>query len=278
MMWRQVIILLLTTAALPRYSGTVVSSHLDPAMTTTESKLATLATWIHGATTVVWFTGAGISTESGLPDYRGPDGVWTRRDRGLPPPRPTKRLSEIKPNPAHRAIVEFEKIGKCSFLISQNVDNLHLESGYPFDKLAELHGNKNRLRCRPCDKTFAVSDLVAMPKRKKSRIRRDLSYECPECGGPLVSSIINFGDAMPESAVDLAFQWADQADLMIVVGSSCQVLPAAEIPRATKNHGGRLVVINIGETGVDDICDLRFDCEKAGKLLPELLLRVKTTQ
>ncbi|MFO7901971.1 MAG: Sir2 family NAD-dependent protein deacetylase, partial [Pirellulaceae bacterium] len=106
-----------------------------------ESRLDRLASWICDARVVIWFTGAGISTESGLPDYRGPNGVRTRARKGLPRPALKCPLDQIEPNAAHQAIVKFEKIGKCDFLISQNVDNLHLKSGYPFEKLAELHGN-----------------------------------------------------------------------------------------------------------------------------------------
>jgi len=237
----------------------------------TRARLDTLAEWIIDATTVVWFTGAGISTESGMPDFRGPDGVWTRRDRGLPPPRPTRRLSEIQPNAAHLAIVEFEAIGKCSFLISQNVDNLHLESGYPFDKLAELHGNKDRLRCHDCQRTHAIVDLVAMPRRKKRRHNPTHSYECSFCGGVLGPSVIDFGKSLPESDLNAACHWAEKADLLIVVGSSCQVTPAADMPVVANSHGGKVVIMNIGKTGVDHIAALRFDREKVSQLLPELL-------
>ncbi len=240
----------------------------------TEAKLDTLATWVLDATTVVWFTGAGISTESGLPDFRGPDGAWTRRDQGLPPPRPTKRLSDIRPNAAHLAIVEFEKIGKCSFLISQNVDNLHLESGFPFDKIAELHGNKDRLRCRKCQRTHAIVDLVAMPRRKKGRRNPTQSYECPNCGGDLGRSVINFGDRLPVSDLDSSCRWAEKADLLIVVGSSCRVAPAADMPITANKHGGKVVILNIGKTNVDHIAALSLDREKAGELLPDLLRRV----
>jgi NAD-dependent SIR2 family protein deacetylase len=244
----------------------------------TEEKLATLATWIRDATTVVWFTGAGISTESGLPDYRGPDGAWTRRELGLPLPRPSRPLSQVKPNPAHLAIVEFEKIGKCAFLISQNVDNLHIESGYPFGKLAELHGNKARVRCRQCEKTIAMVDLVAMPRRTRTRKNRNLSYECPDCGGPLGGSVINFGDSLPRRDLDASFERAEKADVLVVVGSSCHVRPAAEIPMATKDRGGRVDTMNIGKTGVDDFADLRFRDEKVGELLPALLAQVRVSQ
>jgi NAD-dependent SIR2 family protein deacetylase len=240
----------------------------------TEERLRTLAEWIETAASVVWFTGAGISTESGLPDFRGPDGAWTRRDQGLPPPIPSKRLSEIVPNPAHRAVVEFEKMGKCDFLISQNVDNLHIQSGYPIHKLAELHGNKDRLRCSQCQRTHAIVDLVSMPRRKKSRKNPTESYECPDCGGTLARSIVNFGDKLPKADLDDSFQWAKQADLLIVVGSSCEVVPASDIPVATKTAGGKVAVLNIGQTGIDDIADVRINNEKVGQLLPALLARI----
>ncbi|MEM8679832.1 MAG: Sir2 family NAD-dependent protein deacetylase [Planctomycetota bacterium] len=234
-----------------------------------------MVSWIQEATAVVWFTGAGISTESGLPDFRGPEGAWTNRDRGLPPPRPSKPLTEIRPNPAHSAIVEFERMGKCDFLISQNVDNLHLESGYPQEKLAELHGNKARLRCQDCQQTVAISKLVAMPRRRKTRRRRDLSHECPDCGGGLTRSIVNFGDFLPDRDLETAYDWADRADVLLVVGSSCYVTPAADIPRVAKQNDSKLVIINQGETGIDDLCDLRFSEPKAGELLPVLLARLR---
>jgi NAD-dependent deacetylase len=202
--------------------------------------------------------------------------VWTRRDRGLPPPELTKRLAEIKPNAAHMAIVELERMGKCDFVISQNVDNLHLESGFPFVKLAELHGNKARVRCQECQKTVDVNALAAMPRRRKTRKNRHLSYECPSCGGPLVRSVVNFGDLLPELDVKASHQWAERADVFVVVGSSCIVTPAANIPRQAKRCGSKLAVMNIGETGVDDICDLRFRHEMVGQLLPALFVRVRS--
>ena len=109
-----------------------------------DTKLEKLAAWICDARIVVWFTGAGISTESGLPDFRGPNGLRTRARKGLPRPKLRKPFDELEPNAAHLAIVEFEALGKCDFLVSQNVDNFHLKSGFPFEKLAELHGNKKR--------------------------------------------------------------------------------------------------------------------------------------
>src|SRR5690349_18019634 len=114
-----------------------------------QSDIAMLGEWIARSKHAVAFTGAGISTDSGLPDFRGPDGVWTRRDKGLPPPK--WGTSRPAPNASHYAITELEKKGRLAFLISQNVDGLHLESGFPDAKLAELHGNGSLLRCLGCD-------------------------------------------------------------------------------------------------------------------------------
>ncbi len=247
-----------------------------PLSVETEVKLATLAAWMGAAEVVVWFTGAGISTESGLPDFRGPDGAWTRRDRGLSLPRPSRPLAEIRPNRAHLAIVEFERLGKCHFLISQNVDDLHLQSGFPLEKLAELHGNRNRLRCHGCDRTFAVVDVVALPHRRRTRKQRHLSHECPDCGSPLVRSIVNFGDPLSPRDLSTSYHWAGRADLFLVVGSSCCVAPAAEMPELAARRGARVVVMNIGETDVDDLCDLRFDGERVGNLLPALLRQFRS--
>ena len=109
--------------------------------TKTTNKIRTLAQLLYEARYPVFFTGAGISTESGLPDFRGPDGVWTRRDQGLPPPTTKVPLANATPNIGHEAVLELQKMGKLSFLVSQNVDNLHLKSGIAPEKLAELHGN-----------------------------------------------------------------------------------------------------------------------------------------
>lgn len=114
-----------------------------------DRQIHTLAQWIFEAKHLVVFTGAGISTESGLPDFRGPDGIWTRQAKGLP--TRARDFSSAEPNAGHLAILELHKLGKLSFLISQNVDNLHLKSGVPPDLLAELHGNVTKLRCSHCE-------------------------------------------------------------------------------------------------------------------------------
>ena len=207
---------------------------------------------------LVVFTGAGISTESGLPDFRGPNGLWTRQEKGLPPPKPVD-WSEIEPNKNHSAIVELQNMGKLGFLISQNVDNLHLKSGIRPDLLAELHGNIFKLRCVRCGtKWDNFPDLKS----------------CPSCEGRLVSSVVNFGDPMPEKEVKDSEWHSRHCDLFIVVGSSLVVYPAADMPKTALRSGARLVIVNQGETPFDRVCHLRFK-ERLGEALPAAVTELK---
>jgi len=222
-----------------------------------EKRIETLAGWMFEAKHMVVFTGAGISTESGLPDFRGPDGVWTRRDKGLPPPK-SRDWTSVDPNVGHMAIVELHKMGKLSFLISQNVDNLHLKSGIPFDMLAELHGNIARLRCTRCAMTVDKSTG---------------SDKC-SCGGTLVSSVVDFGQSLPQKDLSDSYQHSQGCDLFVVVGSSLVVTPAADMPGVALQSGARLVIINQGETTFDRVVHLRFH-EGIGEVLPPAVEQLK---
>jgi NAD-dependent deacetylase len=221
-------------------------------------RIETLAQWMFEAKRLVVFTGAGISTESGLPDFRGPDGVWTRRDKGLPPRPMARDWSEVEPNAAHRAIVKLQEMGKLDFLISQNVDNLHLKSGIRPELLAELHGNVARLRCRRCEKTHPKST------------NKDLC----DCGGRLTSSVVDFGDSLPQKDLVESYEHARSCDVFVVVGSSLVVTPAADMPRVACQAGARLVIVNQGETPLDPIAHLRFH-ESAGQVLPTAVERIE---
>jgi NAD-dependent SIR2 family protein deacetylase len=225
-------------------------------MRSLEERIEQFAQLMFEAQSLVVFTGAGISTESGLPDFRGPDGVWTRQAKGLPSkPRP---FSSAEPNAGHLAIVQLQKLGKLRFLISQNVDNLHLTSGIRPDLLAELHGNIAKLRCQRCQAQVDTSQ------------GRDVC----SCGGRLVSSVVNFGDSLPQKELQGSFLHSEQCDLFVVVGSSLVVSPANEMPRVAVETGARLVIINKGETPLDNLCYLRFD-ENIGEVLPPAVERVK---
>jgi NAD-dependent SIR2 family protein deacetylase len=206
---------------------------------------------------LVVFTGAGISTESGLPDFRGPDGLWTRREKGLP--IKPMRFDSVEPNSAHMAIVELQKLGRLAFLIAQNIDNLHLKSGIRPDLLAELHGNVTKLRCSRCELELDRSSNLAI---------------CPSCSGKLVSSVVNFGQSLPRKALEASYQHSKKCDLFVVVGSSLVVTPAATMPKVALEAGARLVVINQGETPFDRLAHLRF-WEGIGEVLPPAVDRLK---
>ena len=232
-----------------------------------DRRITTLAQWMFEAKHLVVFTGAGISTESGLPDFRGPDGIWTRQAKGLP--TKARPFDSVEPNMGHMAIVELQKLGKLSFLISQNVDNLHLRSGIHPDLLAELHGNVTKLRCIDCEgEVDNFPDLVT----------------CPFCGGKLASSVVNFGQPLPRKALADSYWHSEHCDLFLVVGSSLVVTPAADMPKVALEHSARLAIINQGETLFDRSSHLRF-WENIGEVLPpavaqltELMKKVHSSQ
>jgi NAD-dependent SIR2 family protein deacetylase len=223
-----------------------------------EEKIEDFAKLLFKSRYLVCFTGAGISTESGLPDFRGPDGVWTRKDKGLPPPQTDKPWHLFEPNQGHYAIVELQNIGKLKFLISQNVDNLHLKSGIKPELIAELHGNITKLRCSRCGMVYD----------------RLWGFTTCKCGGRLLSSTVDFGQPLPERDLMLAYEHSRKADLFVVVGSSLVVTPAADMPKEAIEHGAKLVIINQGPTPFDPYTHLRF-FEKIGDVLPKAVRRLK---
>jgi NAD-dependent SIR2 family protein deacetylase len=223
-----------------------------------EKRIKTLAQWLYESRYPVFFTGAGISTESGLPDFRGPDGLWTRRDKGLPPKPMGRPWDSVEPNKGHRALVALQRLEKLKFLISQNVDNLHLKSGIRPELLAELHGNIAKLRCKRCEKTFDRSDGITT---------------C-QCGGTLTTSVVDFGQSLPEKDLRLSFEHSQKSDLFVVAGSSLVVTPAADMPREALRSGAKLVIINQGETPFDPYVHLRFN-EPIGEVLPMAVKRLK---
>lgn len=220
-------------------------------------KIETLARWILESENIVVFTGAGISTESGLRDFRGPDGLWTRRDKGLS--TPSQDFSVAEPNSGHMAIMELQNLGKLSFLVSQNVDNLHLKSGIKPELLAELHGNITKVRCSKCE--FCLD-------------RFDDIKECPLCGGKLEPSVVNFGQSLPRKDLAESYRHSEKCDLFIVVGSSLVVYPAADMPRVALEAGAKLVIINQGETPYDNNAHLRFS-EAIGEVLPRAVEQLR---
>lgn len=214
---------------------------------------------------VVFFTGAGISTESGVPDFRSPGGVWTKyqpvyfqdfisseaaRVRHWRLKKETYDLyKNVKPNIAHNTISDFEKRGKLLGLITQNVDGLHGLAGVSNEKLVELHGTDRRVSCLDCQKDFAAAAIY-------ESLGDDFTPPvCDLCGGFLKSATISFGQSMPVDGMKQAQAWSERAEVFIVLGSSLQVQPAASFPVVAKRRGSLLAIINRDETPLDDLAD-----------------------
>ena len=240
-------------------------------------KIYLAAKWIAESERLVIFTGAGISTDSGLPDFRGPDGMWTRKDAGLPPPK-SPPWDQVNPNIAHYLIVELLEMGKLDYLISQNIDGLHVKSGIPFEKLAELHGNLYFMRCLSCGKKLTFEEAgwnkrlhgmgFRMSKPRKRHPR------CPDCEGRLINSIVNFGDPLPQDELEESMRRSSESDVFFVIGSSLVVYPAAHMPSLARQSGAKLIILNQGETPYDSIADLRFS-DSIAEVLPPIVEEVK---
>lgn len=242
-----------------------------------QDHIETIARWIIESEHLVAFTGAGISTDSGIPDFRGPDGLWTRRDAGLPPPEWRVPPGEIRPNASHLALVELQRLGKLKFLISQNTDNLHRRSGIPPEALAELHGNGSLLRCRRCDRLWTRQELRSDRRwRKGKQSNNPLAVQaiCAACKGEVGSSVVDFGDPMPRKEMAQSRKHARDCDLMLVLGSSLMVEPAASLVGRALEAGARVVLVNKGETPYDEMATLRV-WTGIGEVLPPAVERVR---
>lgn len=212
----------------------------------------------------VAFTGAGISTESGIPDYRGPQGVWNtetpvyyqdfmaRRDarvrawqRGV---RMFHRCGAAKPNDGHLILTELQRRGHITTVITQNIDGLHLDAGN--ENVIELHGTNRFAACQHCWKEWPATAIIERVEKGEE------APECDACGGPIKARTISFGQAMPEKEMRFAMEASLKADLYVSIGSSLVVEPAASFPRLAKQAGAALVIINNQETPLDDIADI----------------------
>ena len=243
-----------------------------------EQHIETITRWIVQSEHIVAFTGAGISTGSGIPDFRGPEGVWTRRDAGLPPPRWRVPPGRVEPNASHLSLVELQRLGKLQFLITQNTDNLHRRSGIRPEFLAELHGNGHLMRCLGCDRLYTRQEVGWDTGRWGPGYRTQGSVPrqpaCAACGGRLISSVVNFGDPLPQEELELADQHARRCDLMLVLGSSLMVQPAASLVGLAFSSGARVVLVNQGETPYDGAVTLRA-WASISDVIPPAVERVK---
>jgi NAD-dependent deacetylase len=226
----------------------------------------------------VVFTGAGVSTESGIPDFRSPGGIWSRyapimyddylRDpemrreswrRGLEAYAP---IAAAEPNAAHLAIAEWHRAGLVSGVVTQNIDGLHQKAGLPAEAVVELHGNSHGVLCLSCDARFARSEV------HERVVAGESDPPCPVCGGMLKTTTVSFGQPLPVEAIDTAQRLHAAARLCLVIGSSLVVMPAAMLPETTLEAGGRLAIVNATETHLDHLA-LLVAREPAAVLLGE---------
>jgi len=227
-----------------------------------------LVQWIRESRYCIAFTGAGISTSTGIPDFRsgintvlptGP-GVWERKAKGvqLPSqPKKTKSILGAVPSPSHMALLRLQQEGLIKFVVSQNTDGLHRRSGVNPKLLAELHGNTNMEKCLKCGVKY-MRDFRTRTSRAVHDHLTGRRCDNPKCGGPLVDSIINFNEDLPEDELQKGFENAELADLCIVLGSSLRVYPAADIPDGMIRRGARVVIVNLQKTPLNKCCAMEI--------------------
>jgi len=245
-----------------------------------------LAELILASSTVVAFTGAGISTESGIPDFRGPEGIWTKfdpedftiqrfvsssavRTMHWTMLREGRFSSEAEPNPAHYALAELYRLGKLNCAITQNIDNLHQKAGLPDTTVFELHGNMRRAVCLTCQRRFPLPDVLETMVQQKAE-----SPLCPHCHGILKPDAVFFGEALPEDVLLQATRRSKSCDLFIVIGSTLVVYPAASMPSYATQAGAKLAVVNLTPTPLDRLASVLIR-DKAGQAIPRVVERVR---
>lgn len=232
-----------------------------------ETAIARLRALVAEARVIVPFTGAGISTECGIPDFRSPGGLWSkyqpidfsefmasqdmrdeawRRRFAIDP-----HFAAAQPGRGHQAIAALYQRGRVPAVITQNIDNLHQNSGIAAEDVIELHGNTTYALCMGCGRRYEI-DWV----RKRFDEIGGRAPACLDCGGPIKTATVSFGQAMPEREMRRAMEWAERCDLFLAIGSSLVVWPAAGIPMVAKRAGARLVLINRDPTDFDEEADL----------------------
>jgi NAD-dependent deacetylase len=236
-------------------SATHPAFDLDPSL---DSEIRRAGEWIAGARHAVALTGAGLSVESGIPPFRGPNGIWTKHgeppldgyQRFLRDPRAAwqerltlreawaRELGEAvrraKPNAGHRALAELERLGLLAALITQNIDDLHRQAGHV--RVLEIHGNHRLLRCIGCGERFDPGAIEVDPEQ--------LPPHCPSCDGIVKSDVVQFGEPIPQDVLSACFETVARADCMLVAGTSATVYPAAEFPYEVLRQGGCVIEVN----------------------------------
>ena len=237
-----------------------------------------LSQYIKEAKNIVVFTGAGISTESGIPDFRGPQGVWktntpiyfqdfigsekVRKESWKRKFSGKDIIKKAKPNTGHFAVAEIINKHQSAYLITQNVDNLHQDAGVPEDKITEIHGNASYASCLDCETRYELRPI------KKVFLENGAVPYCDSCGGIIKTATISFGQSMPEEGMQIAQRKTLGCDLFITIGTSLVVYPAAGFPKLAKETGAKLVIINNEPTDLDPIADLVIH-EQIGKVFSD---------
>jgi NAD-dependent deacetylase len=232
-----------------------------------DTAIARLTDLVHEAATIVPFTGAGISTECGIPDFRSPGGLWTKNkpiqfDEFLASQEARneswrrrfameEHFGAARPGRGHLALASLYRAGKVPGVVTQNIDNLHQASGIAPADVIELHGNTTFAHCLDCGARYEL-DWV----RQRMDAGNGCAPDCPDCGGFIKTATVSFGQAMPDAAMQRAQDLSRSCDLFLAIGSSLVVWPAAGFPLLAKRHGARLVIINREPTEFDAIADL----------------------
>nr|CAD7572123.1 unnamed protein product [Timema californicum] len=232
---------------------------LEEKFDTTEEvsrKVSQLAKWFSVSNHIVVHTGAGISTSAGIPDFRGPNGVWTLEKKGL---KPDSNISfdDAIPTKTHMALLKLIEVGKVKYIVSQNIDGLHLRSGVSRTKMAELHGNMFTEKCSKCNRQFVRQTATTSVGQKC------LDKWCPSlrqngrpCRGRVHDTILDWEDNLPEKDLGMADFHSCIADLSICLGTTLQIVPSGKLPLYTKKQGGRVVICNLQPTKFDRKADL----------------------
>jgi len=237
-----------------------------------EEGIARLSDLVDACERAVVFTGAGISTESGIPDFRSPGGLWTRmkpiqfqdfvRSREVRREAWARRfegedtIAAAQPNAGHRAVARLVGMGIVSAVVTQNIDGLHQLAGVPDDRVIEVHGTARYCKCLACGSRYDNAEVRQMWADSGGE-----APDCTVCGGIIKSATISFGQPMPEAEMERAAAEALSCDLMLAIGSSLVVYPAAGVPLTAKRNGARLVILNREETELDHLADLVINAE-----------------
>jgi NAD-dependent deacetylase len=243
------------------------------------NKIDLVRSWVSSSARIVALTGAGISTESGVPDFRGPQGIWTKNPQAerlsnihyyMSDPK-VRRLAwqqrldhpawHAEPNAGHHALAALERAGRLHALITQNIDGLHQKAGNSRDKVIEVHGTVLEYMCMSCGNRGPMQVVL-------DRVRAgEADPPCRDCGGILKSATISFGQQLVPEVIDRAMRTAGESDLLLAIGSTLQVYPVAGVVPRAKAAGARIVIINADQTQFDDIADAVIQ-QRIGDVLP----------